>query len=245
MFSWNQVASIERENTSWTLDGLTAEQQWKSLTSADTVNTNQFTVHLKYAVTGEPAGLLESLNTVIMAVGRHPKTASLGLENTDIKLAKNGFIQIDEYQSTTAAGVYAVGDVCGPVLLTPVAIAAGRRLVDRLFGGETKTHFKVDYENIPSVVFSHPPCGTVGLTEPNARKKYGDDQVKIYQTRFFNLFYAMSDQDRKVPTIYKVSFEYGFVLHRHDLKLLQWFLAGLHWPGRKGCWCSSVWWRQR
>ena len=74
-----------------------------------------------------------------------------------------GHIKVDEYQNTSRNGVYAIGDVCGKALLTPVAIAAGRRLAHRLFDG--KTHLKLDYNNIPTVVFSHPPIGTVGLTQ--------------------------------------------------------------------------------
>lgn len=87
---------------------------------------------------------------------------------------------MDDYQNSNVRNVYAIGDVQGKWLLTPVAIAAGRRLANRLFGPQDK--FKDDslsYENIPTVVFSHPPIGTVGLTEPAARKKYGDENIKI------------------------------------------------------------------
>ena len=80
-----------------------------------------------------------------------------------IEVDKQGHIKVDEYQNTSRDGVYALGDVCGRALLTPVAIAAGRRLAHRLFDG--KTHWKLDYNNIPTVVFSHPPIGTVGLTQ--------------------------------------------------------------------------------
>lgn len=80
-----------------------------------------------------------------------------------IEVDKQGHIKVDEYQNTSRDGVYALGDVCGRALLTPVAIAAGRRLAHRLFDG--KTHLKLDYNNIPTVVFSHPPIGTVGLTQ--------------------------------------------------------------------------------
>jgi glutathione reductase (NADPH) len=75
------------------------------------------------------------------------------------------------------AGIYALGDVCGRVQLTPMAIAAGRRLADRLFGGMPTA--KADYEDVPTVVFSHPPIGTVGLTEKQAREEYGEEEVKV------------------------------------------------------------------
>jgi len=88
-------------------------------------------------------------------------------------------------------GIYAVGDVTGKWMLTPVAIAAGRRLSERLFGG--KVNLKLDYENIPSVVFSHPPIGTVGQTEAEARRIYGNT-VKIYKTRFTNMYHVLTER---------------------------------------------------
>lgn len=138
-------------------------------------------------------------NCVISAIGRTPNSSNLG----KIELKKNSFafIETDEYQNTSKPGIYAVGDVCGPLLLTPVAIAAGRRLADRLFGDNPEV--KMDYSNVPTVVFSHPPIGTVGLTEEKARDLY-HDQVKVYQSKFNNLFYGLSPAERKVPTLYKV-----------------------------------------
>ena len=91
-------------------------------------------------------------------------------------------------------GVFCLGDDIGKVDLTPVAIQAGRRLADRLFGGKPES--VMDYTNVPSVVFAHPPIGTVGLTEPEARKRYGDD-VKIFQTTFTNSLYALSEEKHK------------------------------------------------
>ncbi|MGH8231791.1 MAG: glutathione-disulfide reductase, partial [Steroidobacteraceae bacterium] len=85
--------------------------------------------------------------------------------------------------------LYAIGDVTPRVQLTPVAIAAGRRLSDRLFGGQQ--HRKLDYDNIPSVVFSHPPIGMVGLSEPEARARYGD-QVKVYTSQFMPMYHALT-----------------------------------------------------
>ena len=113
-----------------------------------------------------------------------------------------GYITVDKYQNTATKGVYALGDVCGKVELTPMAIAAGRRLADRyyylysfsslyswhyfllslhpfcrLFGGMKDAH--ADYENVPTVVFSHPPIGVCGLTEAQAVEKYGLDNIKV------------------------------------------------------------------
>jgi glutathione reductase (NADPH) len=105
----------------------------------------------------------------------------------------------DEWQNTSVDGVYAVGDVTGREALTPVAIAAGRRLADRLFGGRPDR--RLSYENIPTVIFSHPPVGTVGLTEAQAREQYGDT-VKVYRTEFTPLFYAFTN--RKVKCAMKL-----------------------------------------
>lgn len=83
-----------------------------------------------------------------------------------------------------------MGDNTGAVELTPVAVAAGRRLSERLFNNKPDEH--LDYSNIPTVVFSHPPIGTVGLTEPQAREQYGDDQVKVYKSSFTAMYTAVT-----------------------------------------------------
>ena len=108
---------------------------------------------------------------VIFAISRHPNTADLALNVANIITDDGGFIPVDAYQNTTAAGTYALGDVTPATPLTPVAIAAGRRLADRLFGNQPDA--KLDYENIPTVVFSHPPIGTVGLSHAAACEQYG------------------------------------------------------------------------
>ena len=97
------------------------------------------------------------------------------------RATEDGFIVTDGFQNTNVAGVHAIGDVTGRAALTPVAIAAGRRLSDRLFGGKPERH--LDYEMIPSVVFTHPPVGSVGLSESDARARYGD-AVKVYVAEF-------------------------------------------------------------
>lgn len=130
-----------------------------------------------------------AFDAVIYAAGRVPLTSELNLEAAGIETDKHGFIKIDEYQTTSKSNVFAVGDVCGTTALTPVAIAAGRRLSDRLFGGMEGA--KISYENIPTVVFSHPPIGTIGLTEKEAREKHGDAQIKTYTSKFVNMYYGL------------------------------------------------------
>ncbi len=133
---------------------------------------------------------MTKVDCLIWAIGRQPNTDGLGLERLGIEIGAAGEIVVDAFQNTSVAGVYALGDVSGRWMLTPVAIAAGRRLAERLFGG--KPDARLDYENIPTVVFSHPPIGTVGLTEEEARASYGHGNVKVYQTRFTNMFYAVT-----------------------------------------------------
>ena len=142
---------------------------------------------------------ISGFDCIIWAIGRQTNITPLQLGNTGIRLDRHGFIEVDDYQNTAVEGVYAVGDVTAHPPLTPVAIAAARRLAERLFNN--KPDLKLDYENIPTVVFSHPPIGTVGLTEAVARERYGD-AVRIYQSRFINMRYAVSE--RKPPTVVKL-----------------------------------------
>lgn len=132
-------------------------------------------------------------DVVLMAPGRLPNTEGLNLEKVGVELDKKGFIQVDEYQNTSSPNIFAVGDVCGHVELTPMAIAAGRRLSDRIFNNMPNA--KVSYEEVPTVVFSHPTIGTIGLTEPAAITKYGAENIKIYKSKFANLYYGIFDSD--------------------------------------------------
>jgi glutathione reductase (NADPH) len=133
---------------------------------------------------------LMPFDTVIWAIGRVPAVEGLGLEKAGVELDAFGFIKTDKYQVTTHEGVYAVGDVIGQAQLTPVAIAAGRRLSDRLFGGQPDRH--LEYTNIPTVVFGHPPIGTVGLTEDEARAQYGDEAVSVFRSGFVPMYHALT-----------------------------------------------------
>ncbi|CAC9968411.1 Glutathione reductase (EC 1.8.1.7) [uncultured Gammaproteobacteria bacterium] len=125
-------------------------------------------------------GAFSGFDEIIWAVGRNPMTQHLGLENAGIKCNQRGFIQTDKFQVTNIDNIFALGDATGRAPLTPVAIAAGRRLSDRLYHDMTDRH--LDYNNIATVVFSHPPIGTIGLTENEANEKF--DKVKIYQSEF-------------------------------------------------------------
>lgn len=139
-------------------------------------------------------------DVLIWAVGRDPCSADLNLASAGISTDGQGFIPTDAYQQTNVAGHYAIGDVTGRAALTPVAIAAGRRLADRLFN-QMKDR-KLDYDNIATVIFSHPPIGTVGLTEAEAIKVYGIDVVKVYQARFTPMYHAFTQ--RKVKNAMKL-----------------------------------------
>jgi len=136
---------------------------------------------------------IEDNDCLIWAIGRSSNTDNIGLEKAGLKVTKEGFIETDEQQNTAVKGIYAVGDITGRAALTPVAIAAGRHLAERLFNNQTEA--KLDYDNIPSVVFSHPPIGTVGMTEGEARERYGE--VKVYQSRYTNMVHALSDHKKK------------------------------------------------
>lgn len=129
-------------------------------------------------------------SAVIWATGRAPATGGLGLSEVGVTLDERGSIVVDEFQNTTQQGVYAVGDVTSQRALTPVAIAAGRKLADRLFGGQPDAKLRLDL--VPTVVFSHPPIGTVGLTEPEALEKYGEGNVKVFTSRYTNLYHGVT-----------------------------------------------------
>jgi len=138
-------------------------------------------------------------DAVVWAVGRAPSTALLNVAAAGLEMDAHGFIPTDDFQKTNIDNIFALGDVTGRDALTPVAIAAGRRLADRLYNGMTDR--RLEYRTIPTVVFSHPPIGTVGLTEDEARKEFGDD-VKVYETRFNPMMYSFSED--KVQTAMKL-----------------------------------------
>jgi glutathione reductase (NADPH) len=132
--------------------------------------------------------LITDQDAVVWSTGREPLTDFIAAA-VGVKKDLRGYIEVDEFQQTSVPGVFAIGDVTGRVTLTPVAIAAGRRMADRIWGGMEGR--KLDYDNVPTVLFGHPPLGTVGLSEPAARAKYGD-AVKVYSTSFVPMYHALT-----------------------------------------------------
>lgn len=151
------------------------DTQIQSITSKKVIHTNK--------------GEFGKFDTIIWAVGRKPMTQNLGLDDAGIIHNKHGFIPTDKFQVTNIDNVFALGDATGRTPLTPVAIAAGRRLSDRLYNNMSDRH--LNYDNIATVVFSHPPIGTIGLTEDEANKKF--DKVKIYKSEFTPMSDALLD----------------------------------------------------
>ena len=133
----------------------------------------------------------QTFDCIIWAVGRRPNTDQIGLDRAGVNILANGIIPVDEYENTNVPGIYAIGDVTGKMPLTPVAITAGRRLADRLFNN--KTFSKVNYNNIPSVVFAHPPIATVGMDEEQARELYHHD-ITVYRSEFTPMRHALSSK---------------------------------------------------
>jgi len=142
-------------------------------------------------MTSEDGRRFGPVDCFLWAVGRAPNTERLELDKAGVDMDGYGFVPVDKYQTTNVDNVFALGDVTGAVALTPVAIAAGRRLADRLYGGMDGRY--LDYDNIPTVIFSHPPMGTVGLTEAQAREEYGDT-VRVYTSAFVPMYYALGEK---------------------------------------------------
>lgn len=145
-------------------------------------------------------GKKHTVDCLIWATGREPNTAYLNLDKADVQLDERGYIQVDKFQNTSQTGIYAVGDITGKMELTPVAVAAGRRLSERLFNHKSDEY--LDYENIPTVVFSHPPIGTVGITEKEAVEEYGQEAVKVYNSSFTAMYSAITQH--RQPTKMKL-----------------------------------------
>jgi glutathione reductase (NADPH) len=136
----------------------------------------------------------DAFDQLLFATGRRANTEHIGLDAAGVVHNARGDIVVDEYQATSADGVFAVGDVTTQVQLTPVAIAAARRLMDRLYGGRSESH--VDLRDVPSVVFAHPPLGKVGLTEAEARAEHGDD-VQVFTSNFRPMLHALADSPQR------------------------------------------------
>ena len=137
---------------------------------------------------------LGPFDAVIWAVGRVPNTEQLGLREAGVTIGDDGEVATDLRQDTNVDGIHAIGDVTARMELTPVAIAAGRRLADRLFGGDPARH--LDYHMVPTVVFSHPPIGTVGLSEEDAREAFGEG-VEVFSHDFMPLYHGITQRRRR------------------------------------------------
>ncbi|GAA0208933.1 glutathione-disulfide reductase [Kangiella japonica] len=162
--------------------------------SVEKLDSGELLLHLE---NGETIG---PVDTIVWAIGRAPATKGLGLEHTNVTTNDDGFIKTDKYQNTTAKGIYAIGDNTGRLALTPVAIQAGRRLAERLFNN--KENEFLDYTNVPTVVFSHPPIGTVGMTESEASETYGEENIKVYNSTFTAMYSALTQH--REPTKMKL-----------------------------------------
>ncbi len=179
---------LSREMRSQGIDIRTGFQA-KALNRNEQGQKNQSQNNQSIAVESVDGEIISGFDKVIWAVGRRPNTNSLQLALAGVKALPNGVVPVDEYENTNVPGIYAIGDVTGKMALTPVAIAAGRKLAERLFGHILDS--KVDYGNIPSVVFSHPPVATVGMTEAAAREKFAAD-VTVYSSEFTPMRHALS-----------------------------------------------------
>ncbi|MEE2026035.1 glutathione-disulfide reductase [Alkalimonas mucilaginosa] len=136
-------------------------------------------------------GMLLNVDCLIWAIGREPATDAIQLEAAGVSTDAHGFIRTDAFQNTNVPGIYAVGDITGEAQLTPVAVKAGRMLAERLFN-PAMPDASMDYQLIPTVVFSHPPIGTIGLTETEAKAKYGDANIKVYRSSFAAMYNAIT-----------------------------------------------------
>ena len=140
-------------------------------------------------------------DVVLAATGRRPKIDGLGLENAGVEIDERSAIKVNEYNRTNIENIYAVGDVTDRVQLTPIAIREGQAFADTVFGDKPGT---VDYDNIPSAVFSQPPIASVGLTESEAREKYGN--IKVYSSDFRAMRNVFADRPER--SLYKMIVEH-------------------------------------
>lgn len=172
---------------------------------------------------------------VIWAVGRVPDVEPLHLDAAGIARGGDGQVVTDEYENASVPGIYALGDVNGKKALTPVAVAAGRALARRLFGDEPDAH--LDYDNIASVVFSHPPVGSVGLSEERARSKYGD-AVRVHSTAFTPMLLSLAGRETRTLMKLVCVGEDERIVGIHGIghgmdEMLQGFSVALHMGARK------------
>lgn len=187
-------------------------------------------------ITQENGEIADGFDSLLWAPGRQPNTDRLDLRATGVVVDAAGAIPTDAFQATNIAGIYAIGDVIGKIDLTPVAIAAGRRLADRVFGGMKER--KLDYENIATVLFTHPPIGSIGLSEPQAVKVHGAGNVKVYETHFTPMYYAFTRRKVKAAMKLIVTGETEKIVGCHVIgqgadELMQGFAVAVHMGATK------------
>ncbi len=171
---------------------LAQEMQKKGITLKFDTNIESIDKHNKQLQATLTDKTTLPADQILYATGRKPKTAGMGIETVGVNLDKNAAIIVNEQYQTNIPSIYAVGDVTNRVNLTPVALAEGMFLAKRLYNNETAP---VDYDNIPTCVFSQPNIGTVGLTEETAREQY--DQIDIYRSSFTAMKHTLSGDDEK------------------------------------------------
>ena len=147
----------------------------------------------------------------LAATGRKPNVEKLGIDNTGIKLNEHAIV-VDEHNRTSVDHIFAVGDVTDHINLTPVAIKEGRILADTYFGNKPAV---MDYQNVPTAVFTTPEMGTVGLTEAQAKETYGEEAIQVYRSRFRPMFYTLPDIQTKTLMKLVVHKETDQVLGAH------------------------------
>lgn len=185
---------------------------------------------------------LGPFDCVIWAIGREPLTKALNLDKAGVVTDERGFIPTDKWQTTNIENIFAIGDVTGKEQLTPVAIAAGRRLAERLYAGVSDRY--LEYDNIASVVFSHPPIGAVGLTEAKARETYGES-VKTYQAKFTPMYHSFTTHPQKTAMKLVVQGEDEKVVGIHMIgdgvdEMLQGFSVALNMGATKSDFDNTV-----
>ncbi|HEY9761877.1 MAG TPA: glutathione-disulfide reductase [Trichocoleus sp.] len=152
----------------------------------------------------------------LAAVGRKPNIDKLSLENTGVEL-NQGAIAVDEHNATSVANIFAVGDCTNRINLTPVAIKEGRIFADTYFGNKPAV---MNYDSVPTAVFTIPEIGTVGLTEEQAKAEYGEEAIKVYRSRFRPMFYTLPNIESK--TLMKL------IVHEPSDKVLGAHMVGDH-----------------
>lgn len=170
---------------------------------------------LKISIKGNKNNEIVLADTIgLAATGRKPNLDNLGLENIGVEVNK-GAIVVDKYNCTNKPNIYAVGDCTNRINLTPVAINEGRLFADSHFGHNTRV---MNYENVPSAIFSTPEAATVGLTESEAKEQYGEDGIKIYKSQFRPMYYVLPEKEEK--TLMKL------VVHRDSDRVIGAHMVG-------------------